>query len=89
MRIKRCIICANPFTPKRRDARYCRPYCRLKAFRHRHGILQRRADRDLRSCLLSVSGGRLSAASAKARLGLYDLSGIKIEKGIRKIIESM
>ena len=68
---------------------YCRPYCRLKAFRHRRGIRQRRADRDLRWVLGMVSSGSTSGASLKAKLALYLLDGIKVDKDIRKIIESM
>ena len=68
---------------------YCRPYCRLKAFRHRHGIRQRRADKDLRWALARVSSGKTSGASVKAKLALFLLDGIKVDKDVRKIIESM
>ena len=68
---------------------YCRPYCRLKAFRHRHGFRQVRAEKDLRWALQGVSTGRLAGAAAKAKLGLYDLKGIKVKKDLRKIIESL
>ena len=57
--------------------------------RTRRTSLQARADRALRSCLKSVSGGRLSGAAAKAKLGLYDLSGIRIDKDLRKIIDNL
>ena len=68
---------------------YCKPYCRLKAFRHRRGIRQRRADRELRSALEGVSSGRLTGASAKAKLGLCDLSKIRVDGALRKIINSL
>ena len=84
-----CETCGETYTAARSDALYCSKYCKLKAFRHRHSILQARADRALRSCLKSVSGGRLSGAAAKAKLGLYDLSGIRIDKDLRKIIDNL
>ena len=84
-----CTICGTTYTSKRFDAKYCSAYCRLKAYRQRHGIHQRRADRDLRSALEGVSSGRLSGASAKARLGLYLVDGIKVDKDIRRIIENL
>ena len=89
MRAKRCETCGNPFTPERRDAQYCRAYCRLKAFRHRHGIRQVQADKSLRWCLAMVSSGSRSSASLKAKLALYLLDGIRVDKDVRKIIESM
>ena len=86
---RQCETCGETYTPSRSDAQYCSKYCKLKAHRHRHGILRQRADKDLRSALGGVSSGRLSGASAKARLGLYNLKGIKIDKDLRKIIESL
>ena len=77
------------YTVSRSDSQYCQPYCKLKAFRHRHSILQVRADRELRSSLLAVSGGRATGASLKAKLALQVLAGVKVDKAIRKIIESM
>ena len=84
-----CDTCGTIYAVTRSDSKYCKPYCKLKAFRYRHGILRVRADRDLRSCLRSVSGGRTSGAAAKAKLGLYLLDGIKVDKDIRKLIESL
>ena len=84
-----CETCGTEYTPSRSDGRYCKAYCKLKAFRYRHGILQVKADRDIRSALEGVSSGRLSGAQAKAKLALYFLDGIKINKDVRKIIESM
>ena len=84
-----CTICGNPFASNRSDTKYCQAYCRLKAYRQRHGILQVKADRDIRSALEGVSSGRLSGAQAKAKLALYFLDGIKVNKDVRKIIESM
>ena len=55
----------------------------------RRGIRQARAERELRSALGGVSQGRLSGASAKARLALILLDGIKVDKDIRKIIENL
>ena len=68
---------------------YCKPYCRLKAFRHRRRIRQVNAERALRGTLGHVSQGRTSGAAAKARLALYLMDGVRIDKDIRKIIESM
>ena len=84
-----CNTCGTMYTPNRSDSKYCQPYCKLKAFRDRHGLRQARVDRELRSDLGGVSSGRLSGAAAKARLALYLLDGFKVDKDIRKIIESM
>ena len=84
-----CDTCGNEYTANRSNSKYCRPYCKLKAFRQRHGIHQARAERELRGILGHVSQGRTSGASAKAKLALYLLDGIKVDKDIRKIIQSM
>jgi hypothetical protein len=55
----------------------------------RRGIRQARSDRELRGILGHVSQGRISGAAAKAKLALILLDGIKVDKDIRKIIESM
>ena len=86
---RRCETCGATYTPTRSDSKYCKAYCKLKAFRYRHGILQVRADRELRSALEGVSSGRLSGAAAKARLGLYLVDGIKVDKDIRRIVENL
>ena len=84
-----CTICGTAYTSKRFDAKYCSGYCRLKAYRQRHGIHQRRADQNLRSVLQGVSSGRLTGAAAKARLALILLDGIRVDKDIRKLIENL
>ena len=48
-----------------------------------------RAEEDLRWALARVSSGKTSGASVKAKLALVLLDGIKVDKDIRKIIESM
>ena len=84
-----CTICGNRFASNRSDTKYCKDYCRLKAFRQRHGIHQQRADRELRNALAGVSSGRLTAPQAKARLDLILLNQIPVEKTIRKMIENL
>ena len=84
-----CTICGNSFASNRSDVLYCKAYCRLKAYRQRHGIHQKRADRDLRSALEGVSSGRLTAPQAKAKLDLILLKEIPVDKTIRKMIESL
>ena len=85
----KCTICGNSFVSNRSDVKYCQPYCRLKAYRQRHGIHQRRADRDLRSALEGVASGRLTGAAAKARLDLILLKQIRVDKTIKRMIESL
>ena len=34
-RTRRCPECGAPFAPRRRDARWCRPACRQRAYRRR------------------------------------------------------
>ena len=60
----RCLTCGEPFTPKRRDAKYCQPYHRLIAFRKRDELIVAKADRELRNTLGGVEVGRLTGAQA-------------------------
>ena len=55
----------------------------------RRGIRQARADRELKSILGHVSQGRISGASAKAKLALYLLDGVKVPKDVKDLIQSM
>ena len=48
-----------------------------------------RADRALRGVLEDVAHDRASVTAAKTKLALYLLDGIKVDKDIQKIIESM
>ena len=89
MRNKSCLTCGTPFAPKRRDARYCKAYCRLVAFRKRDELIVDKADRELRYTLAGVSSGRLTGAQAKARLAEYLLDGVKIQKDVRDLIQTM
>ena len=84
-----CDTCGNEYTANRSDSKYCKPYCKLKAFKRRRGISQDQAERDLRAILGHVSQGRTSGASAKATLALYLLDGIKVDKNVMDIIQSM
>ena len=86
---KRCQTCGNPFTPTRSDAKFCKAYCRLKAFRKRDGLIAEKAERNLRAILGHISQGRTSEASVKATLALYLLDGVKIPKDVRDLIQSM
>ena len=86
---KRCLTCSNPFTPKRSDARYCRAYCRLSAFRKRDELIVAKAERELRTVLGGVSSGRLTGAQAKARLAVYLLDGVKIPKEVKQLIQRL
>ena len=88
-RKKRCQGCGNPFTPKRSDGLYCKPYCRLKAFRKRDGLIAEKAERNLRFILGHVAQGRTSGASVKATLALYLLDGVKVPKDVKDLIQSM
>ena len=55
----------------------------------RRGIRQARAERELRTALGGVAQGRISGASARARLALVLLDGVEVDKDIRKIIENL
>ena len=86
---KRCETCGNPFESTRRDARYCKPYCRLVPFRKRNELIVAKAERELRTVLGGVQSGQLTGAQAKARLALYMLDGVKIPKDVRDLIQSL
>ena len=89
MEMKRCLTCGEPFTPKRRDAKYCRPYHRLIAFRKRDELIVAKADRELRAVLRGVQSGRLTGAQARARLALFLLDGVHISKEVKELIRNL
>ena len=86
---KRCETCGNPFTAIRSDAKFCRPYCRLAAFRHRDELIVAKAERELKTVLGGVRVGRLTGAQARAQLALYLLDGVKIDKEIKELIKNL
>ena len=55
----------------------------------RREIRQVRAERALRTALGEVAQGRLSGASAKAKLAMILLDRIEVDRDIRKIIEKL
>ena len=89
MRMKRCLTCGTPFTPKRSDARYCRAYCRLVAFRKRDELIVAKAERRLRNTLGGVQSGRLTGAQARAELALVLLDGVKVDGEIKDLIRKL
>ena len=68
---------------------YCKPYCKLKAFRRRRSLRKGKAERNLRAILGHVAQGRTSGASAKATLALYLLDGVKVPQDVRDLIQSL
>ena len=86
---KRCETCGNPFESTRRDARYCKPYCRLVPFRKRNELIVARAERELRSTLEGVESGRLTGAQAKAKLGRFLLDKVKVPKEVKDLIRNL
>ena len=48
-----------------------------------------RADRALRGVVEDVARDRTSVTAAKTKLALYLIDGIKVDRGIRKIIENL
>ena len=89
MKMKRCLTCGEPFTPKRRDAKYCQPYHRLIAFRKRDELIVAKADRELRNTLGGVEVGRLTGAQARASLALYLLDGVHISREVKDLIRNL
>ena len=84
-----CETCGNAYTAARTDSKYCKPYCKLKAFRTRRELSKGKAERNLRAILGHVAQERTSAASAKATLALYLLDGVKVPKDVKDLIQSM
>ena len=89
MRTKSCLTCGEIFTPKRRDAKYCKAYHRLIAFRKRDELIVDKADRELRYTLALVSSGRMTGAQARAELALYRLDGVHISKEVKDLIRNL
>ena len=85
----KCQTCGKLFTATRSDARHCRPYCRLVAFRKRDELIVAKAERELRTVLGSVSVGRLTGAQAKAHLALHLLDGAKIPQDVKDLIRNL
>ena len=89
MRTKRCLTCGTLFKAIRNDAKYCKPYHRLIAFRKRDELIVARADRRLRDTLGGVQSGRLTGAQARAELALYMLDGIKVPREVKDLIRNL
>ena len=89
VKMKRCLTCGNPFTPKRSDARYCRAYCRLVAFRKRDELIVARAERDIRAILGHCSQGRITGSQAKAKLALLLMGKVHISREVKELIRNL